>query len=166
MRFVSLLSVIALLGLLGCQAEEPAAPSAPVAPASQAAPEAAATTPPPAPPVVVEEVVEEQAPLEESVLREDPQISGPANELSDALNARDEERIMDAIALLEEEGGSRAIVAISTVLDRSDDPDMKIEAIDSLAFLADEGDVSSVHSWCPQLYHMSPFSGISRTSGI
>ena len=38
---------------------------------------------------------------------------------------------------------SSAIVAITTVLSRSDDPEIKIEALDSLAFLADEGDVSN-----------------------
>ncbi|MFP8874175.1 MAG: HEAT repeat domain-containing protein, partial [Myxococcota bacterium] len=56
--------------------------------------------------------------------------------------AGDPDRILDSIALLEEEGGSGSIAAITTVIERSDDPEMKIEAIDSLAFLADEGDVS------------------------
>ena len=71
-----------------------------------------------------------------------PRLSGPAGDLSDALSTGDSDRILLLIALLEEKGGSAAIDAISTVIERSDDPEMKIEAIASLAFLADEGDVS------------------------
>ncbi len=141
-RLLALFTVASFL-FLGCQAEDPnSAPSAALG--AEAAPERTAEPAPPAPAVVVEEVVvEEELPVEAPDSSADPRVSGPAGELSDALNARDEGRIMDAIALLEEEGGGGAIVAITTVITRSDDPEMKIEAIDSLAFLADDGDVSA-----------------------
>ena len=142
-RLLALFTVASFL-FLGCQAEDPSsAPSAASGAGSEVAPERTAEPAPPAPAVVVEEViVEEEIPVEAPDSSADPRVSGPAGELSDALNTGDEERIMDAIALLEEEGGGGAIVAITTVITRSDDPEMKIEAIDSLAFLADDGDVS------------------------
>ena len=145
MRHLAMFFVISSLVFLGCQAEDQAsAPSAP----SPAAESAAVEPSPPAPTAVFEEAVVEEAVVEPEELPEgrdvsiNPRLSGPAGDLSDALTAGDPDRILDSIALLEEKGGPGAIIAISTVIERSDDPEMKIEAIDSLAFLADEGDVS------------------------
>ena len=141
MRHLAMFFVIGSLVLLGCQAEDQA--SAP----SGSSP-AAVESSPPAPTAVVEEIVieetfvEEEVPLDAQDVSINPRLSGPAGELSDALTAGDPDRILDSIALLEEKGGPGSIIAISTVIERSDDPEMKIEAIDSLAFLADEGDVS------------------------
>lgn len=133
MRRLALFVVVASLVLFGCQAEDPASAPFPVAvePASPASR-----------PVVEETAVEAEAATETPDASIKLRLSGPAGDLSDALSTGDSDRILLLIAILEEKGGSAAITAISTVIERSDDPEMKIEAIDSLAFLADEGDVS------------------------
>ena len=145
MRHLAMFFIAGSLVLLGCQAEDQAAaPSA----SSPAAESAAVESSPPAPTTVVEETVVEAAVVEPEALPEgrdvsiNPRLSGPAADLSEALTAGDSDRIVDSIALLEERGGPGSIIAISMVIERSDDPELKIEAIDSLAFLADEGDVS------------------------
>ncbi len=145
MRHLAMFFVISSLVLLGCQAEDQAsAPSG----SSPAAESAAVEPSPPAPTAVVEKIVieetfvEEEVPLDAQDVSINPRLSGPAGDLSDALTAGDSDGILDSIALLEEKGGPGSIITISMVIERSDDPEMKIEAIDSLAFLADEGDVS------------------------
>jgi len=65
-----------------------------------------------------------------------------AETLFAAVDTQDSERILDAIAALEELGGQTAIDTLAKVLAASGDPDTKVEALDALAFLADEGNVA------------------------
>jgi hypothetical protein len=64
-----------------------------------------------------------------------------AETLFAAVDTQDSERILDAIAALEELGGQTAIDTLSKILGASGNTDAKVEALDALAFLADEGDV-------------------------
>lgn len=92
----------------------------------------------------VEESVEEpipapvpDPPAATPVLRED------SVEAYGAIDWRDADQVSNAIAALEAEGGQASIDALGVILERSDDPVAKLEAIDALAFLSEEGDVRS-----------------------
>ena len=70
------------------------------------------------------------------------EIGELARVLYEAVDTNDPEDLMDAIAALEDVGGQTAIDTLGVVLQRSQDSDVKIQAIDSLVFLSEEGNVS------------------------
>ena len=90
--------------------------------------------------VLVEEGVVGQGRGEEEI------APGEINELSrvlfEAVDTNNPEDLMDAMAALEDVGGQTAIDTLGMVLQRSNDADVKIQAIDSLVFLSEEGNVT------------------------
>ena len=71
-----------------------------------------------------------------------PEIGELSTVLFEAVETNDPEDLMDAMAALEDVGGQTAIDTLGLVLQRSQDSDVKIQAIDSLVFLSEEGEVS------------------------
>ena len=88
-------------------------------------------------------VVDGGAPAQESEGEMAPEeTSDLSRVLFEAVDSNDPEDLMDAIAALEDVGGQTAIDTLGVVLQRSQDSDVKIQAIDSLVFLSEEGNVS------------------------
>ena len=99
------------------------------------------------PPAEAEWVVRET--VEETVappVQPPPTAQRPAEEAFGANHAEvdwsDSEQVSDLIAELETEGGQNSIDALGLILERSDDPMTKLEVLDAIAFMAEEGDVS------------------------
>ncbi len=90
--------------------------------------------------VLVEEGVAEQEPGEEEI--SPAEINELSRVLFEAVDSNNPEDLMDAMAALEDVGGQTAIDTLGMVLQRSDDSDVKIQAIDSLVFLSEEGNVT------------------------
>lgn len=90
--------------------------------------------------VLVEEGVAEQEPGEEEI--SPAEINELSRVLFEAVDTNNPEDLMDAMAALEDVGGQTAIDTLGMVLQRSDDSDVKIQAIDSLVFLSEEGNVT------------------------
>ena len=60
----------------------------------------------------------------------------------DGIDWSDSDGIFDAIVFLEDAGGQHAIDALGLILVRTEDPMARVEAIDALAFLGDDGEVT------------------------
>lgn len=85
-----------------------------------------------------------EAPPTAPKLADPPDAAGALSVvLFEAVDANNPEDLMEAIAALEDLGGQTAIDTLGVVLQRSQDVDTKVQALDSLAFLAEEGDISS-----------------------
>jgi hypothetical protein len=90
-------------------------------------------------PAVRGEVV---AVLTQALGKSEPPYSSEVDVGVEVIHSSDPEDLMDAIAVLEESGGPDAIDAIGLILEQSRDPEVRIEALDALAILGEESDIS------------------------
>lgn len=60
-----------------------------------------------------------------------------------AIGWNDTEQLSDLVAALETDAGQNSIDALGLIFERSDEPVTKLEVLDALAFMAEEGDVSA-----------------------
>jgi hypothetical protein len=70
-----------------------------------------------------------------------PEAPQPLDRFYDRVDWGDPDQVLDTIAMIEKEGGQASLEALGEILQRNDKEETRVEAINTLVFLADEGRV-------------------------